>query len=193
MKYLYYTNYCGGRSGLSNGIMSIEIGVVLAFLTDRVLVIEGNISPTANLVDHGNAVTNEHRSRITDLLALPIPWLDAEAFAVTSRQARDLTDRPLWDSVFCHPPDIDTATADFQAFAHTRKNVLTYTPELAAADVLKVTEGPVGDSPAEQRNFSFYSYLFYLDGTTMTKQTFSPPCAGRTIWWNDTRSRSYST
>ena len=166
MKYLYYTNYCGGHSGLSNGIMSVEIGVVLAFLTDRVLVIEGNVSPPANLVDYGNAVTNTHRSRITDLLDLPVPWLDAEDFAIGSRQARDLTGRSLWDSVFRHPPDIDIATADFLSFAHTRKNVLTYTPELAAADVLKVTEGPVGATPADLRNLSFYSYFFYLDGPT---------------------------
>ena len=33
MRFLQYTNYESGCSGLSNGIMSIEIGVVLAHLS----------------------------------------------------------------------------------------------------------------------------------------------------------------
>ena len=41
MKYLHYASYASGNSGLSNAIMSIEIGVILAHLTDRVLVNQG--------------------------------------------------------------------------------------------------------------------------------------------------------
>ena len=49
MQYLYYNMYCSGRSGLSNGIMSVEIGVILSALMNRLLVLDGNISPTATL------------------------------------------------------------------------------------------------------------------------------------------------
>ncbi|MCP5070208.1 MAG: hypothetical protein GY946_26875, partial [bacterium] len=50
MKYLHYALYCRGGSGLSNIVMSAEVGVVASFLLDRTLVIEGNVSLPANVV-----------------------------------------------------------------------------------------------------------------------------------------------
>ena len=52
MRQLFYTNYQSGSSGLSNGIMSIECAVVMAFLTKRFLLIDGNQSPPANIVNY---------------------------------------------------------------------------------------------------------------------------------------------
>src|SRR5262249_51611011 len=92
MKDLFYTTYCSGRSGLSNSIMSIELGVLLAFLTDRVLVLDGNISPIAH-VSYGGKTSRRHLSRTTDLLEIPIPWLSAEQIDLEGRgRSMELTD-----------------------------------------------------------------------------------------------------
>ena len=74
MRYLYYTNYQSGRSGLSNAIMSVEAGVILAHLTNRLLVLDGNVSPPANIVAYDGRVNNRQSSRVTDLIDLPVPW-----------------------------------------------------------------------------------------------------------------------
>ena len=62
MKYLAYTTYCSGRSGLSNNIMSLEIGTILAHLTNRTLVLEGNVSPPANVVQYPGLISNSQPS-----------------------------------------------------------------------------------------------------------------------------------
>ena len=78
MRHLHYPLYCRGRCGFSNLVMSAEVGVVASFLLDRMLVLEGNISPPANVVEYkGKGVTNRHRSRVTDLIELPVPWIEA--------------------------------------------------------------------------------------------------------------------
>ena len=92
MRYLVYTNYESGNSGLSNGIMSIEIGVGLAFLTNRFLVLEGNVSPPANIVSYGGRVDQERPSRVTDLLDLPVPWAEPGEVDLAGLAARELTD-----------------------------------------------------------------------------------------------------
>jgi hypothetical protein len=77
MKCLHFTLYLRGHCGFSNLMMSMELGVVASFLLDRVLVIEGNVTPPANVVKYpGKGVTNRHRSRVTDLVELPVPWLE---------------------------------------------------------------------------------------------------------------------
>ncbi len=78
MRYLYYTNYQSGHSGLSNGIMSIEVGAVLAFLTNRFLVLDGNVSPPANVVTYGDRVDNSRPSRVTDLIDIPVAWSEPD-------------------------------------------------------------------------------------------------------------------
>ena len=50
MRDLHYTLYCGGRSGFSNLVMSAELGVIASFLLKRRLVLEGNITPPANVL-----------------------------------------------------------------------------------------------------------------------------------------------
>ena len=92
MRYLHYTNYQSGHSGLSNGIMSIEVGVVLAHLTNRLLVLEGNVSPPANIVTYDGRVSNLQPSRITDLVDMPVPWLDLEAVDLKGLESLDLTE-----------------------------------------------------------------------------------------------------
>ena len=165
MKYLFYTTYCSGRAGLSNSIMSTELGVLLALLTDRVLILDGNLSPPANLVDYGGKLSNHHRSRPTDLLELPVPWLEAEQVDLRDRgSSMELTDRSLTESVFYYPPSLDLDCEDFRRFAQGRRAAFTYGGEYRDAAVVRLSGGPeVGDSRYKMHNLGFYAPFLYLD------------------------------
>lgn len=166
MKYLFYTTYCSGRTGLSNCIMSTELGVLLAFLTDRVLVLDGNISPPVR-VSYGGKTSSRHLSRPTDLLEIPVPWLSAEQIDLEGRgRAMELTDRSLLESVFFYPPSLDLDNEDFRRFAQGRRAAFTYGGEYCDAPVLRLSGGPeIGDG-VKIHNFGFYAPFLYLDAAT---------------------------
>lgn len=167
MRYLFYTNYQSGRSGLSNGIMSVEIGVVLAHLTNRFLVLDGNISPPANIVAYDGRVSNEEPSRITDLIDIPVPWAEPEAVDMEGLESLELTNYPLQDVVFYFPRTLDLSSSDAKCFARNRDHWVTPTGEYDRVPVLRLSEDPlVPGSEAHRTNLSFYSYLFYLNDET---------------------------
>jgi hypothetical protein len=167
MRHLFYTNYQSGHSGLSNGIMSIENGVVLAFLTNRLLLLDGNLSPPANVVAYDGRVDNKNPSRITDLIDLPVPWKEPDEAELESMTSRELTDQHLMNSVFYLPGTVDIESSDALSFARGRKHWLCETEELVHTPVLRVSEDPIVLHEARQRNnLSFYSYFFYLDAET---------------------------
>ncbi|HEY4184863.1 MAG TPA: O-fucosyltransferase family protein [Polyangia bacterium] len=168
MRYLHYTNYQSGHSGLSNGIMSIEVGVVLAHLTNRLLVLEGNVSPPANIVTYDGRVSNLKPSRITDLVDLPVPWLDLEAVDLQGLESLDLTELSLADFAFYFPPTLDLASSDATSFARDRDHWLTVTGAHEQVPVLRLTEKPRagGATDGHRNNLCFYSYLFYLNDET---------------------------
>ena len=160
MKHLYHVVYRRGDAGLSNLIMSVELGVVLAHLTGRVLVLAENNTPVANVVAYDGLLPETKSSVITDLLDLPIPWIDGEDFDLGGREALELTDKPPWESLFCHPLSVPQDSPDFEAFRRGRQQILTYGPELQDIPVLKYGSGTGEDT------FGFYSYFFYLDQPT---------------------------
>jgi len=160
LQYLYYNTYCSGRAGLSNGIMSVEIGVILSALMNRLLVLDGNVSPTANVVEYGD-LASDARSRITDLFDLPVPWTEADACGLRDLRAVELSPTSLWNAVFYYPPGLDTTSEDFRAFARGRDCWLTYGDDLAASPVVSLSGGP-----DKLYNLSFYCYFFYLDAPT---------------------------
>jgi hypothetical protein len=166
MKYLFYTTYCSGRTGLSNCIMSTELGVLLAFLTDRVLVLDGNISPPLR-VSYGGKTSSRHLSRPTDLLEIPVPWLSAEQIDLEGRgRSMELTDRSLLESVFFYPPSLDLGSDDFRRFAQGRRAAFTYGGEYRDATVLRLSGGPeIGDG-LKMHNLGFYAPFLYLDAAT---------------------------
>ena len=112
-KFLFYNNYCSGRSGLSNGVMSVEVAVALASLTGRTLALEGNVTPPANVVHYERGVDTKRRSTITDLIELPVPWVVAEEVDLSGLERVEWTEAPLWDTVFVAPHDRETTTQDF--------------------------------------------------------------------------------
>ena len=163
MRYLHYTNYQSGHSGLSNGIMSIEIGAVMAFLTNRFLVLDGNVSPPANVVSYGDRVDNSRPSRVTDLIEIPVAWSEPEQADLKGRPSLELSDVHLGQASFYVPGTVDPDSADAESFANGRTRWLSASDELEDVPVLRVSEEH-GSAP--RYNLSFYSYFFYLDDET---------------------------
>jgi len=167
VRQLYYTNYQSGQAGLSNGIMSVECGVVLAFLTKRFLLLDGNVSPPANIVSYGDRVDNSSPSRITDLVNIPIPWGEPDEQDLQGIVSRELTEYSLMDSVFYVPGTVDILSADARDFARGRSQWLCEDEQLLDVPLLRVSEEPMAPNSEHHRNnLSFYSYLFYLDDET---------------------------
>jgi hypothetical protein len=146
--------------------MSIEVGVVLAHLTNRLLVLEGNHPPSANIVPYDGRVDNSRPSRITDLIELPVPWIDSDAAELDSVEGLELTDHSLHDVIFYFPSSRDLLTQDATAFARGRQHWVTVTDRHDRIPLLRLTEQPLipdTQTPQHRKNLSFYSYLFYLD------------------------------
>src|SRR5215203_4179511 len=97
MKLLYYELYCSGNTGLSNLIMSLELGVVLACITDRSLLLAGNLPPSANKVIYDVAdVDDAEGSKVTDLFDLPMHWRDISG----SVDGEEWPGQPLTNAVY---------------------------------------------------------------------------------------------
>lgn len=158
MKSIIYTVYRNGAAGLSNLIMSFELGVVLAGLTDRVLIVKGNKSPYANVVDYGKTVRNTYPSRVTDLIDLGVPWIDADSVNLAAFVPYEISDKPAWEGVFYHPAHLSTNTSDFRAFVGRRTSVFTVGENLQHVPAIAYSGG------ADANTLSFYSPFFYLDG-----------------------------
>lgn len=157
MKSLIYHVYRHGGAGLSNLIMSVEVAVVLARLTDRLLVLQGNGPPLANIVRYGDAVGNKFPSRVTELMDLGVPWIDAKNVDLEAFAPHELCPFPSWDCVFYFPASLSTESEDIRSFAGNRKLFVTAGEDLADVPALSVSGGP------DHNTLSFYSYLFYLD------------------------------
>lgn len=169
MKHLFYRTHCSGRTGLSNALMSTELAVLLAGLTDRVLVLDGNVSPTANLVAYGGRVSTRHRSRPTDLIEMPVPWLDAAQIDLARcGRSLELTDQSLLSSVFYFPASLDTDTEDFRRFAQSRRSAFTYGGDYQRVPVLRLDGGPRPDKPGHT-NLGFYAPFLYVDAAARAR------------------------
>ncbi len=163
MKSVIYTIYRCGDAGLSNLIMSFELGVILSDLTDRVLILKGNKSPPANVVDYKGVVRNTYPSRVTDLIDLGVPWIDAEQCNLSSFAPHELCDQPVWESVFYFPAHLSTESEDIRAFAGNRRRFITVTEEQQEFPALSLSGGVEFDT------LGHYSYFFYLDRASLTQ------------------------
>jgi SM-20-related protein len=157
MKSIIFDLYRHGSAGVSNLIMSAELAVVVARLTDRVLILKGNRSPSANVVKYENLVSNNHRSRVTDLIDLGIPWIDADSVDLNAFAPHEICPGPTWERVFFYPPNLSTESDDFQSFAKRRSNFITVDDDLQNVPALSFSGGPKANT------LCFYSYFFYLD------------------------------
>jgi hypothetical protein len=157
VKSLIYDIYRHGRAGLSNSIMSIEMGVVLACLTDRLLILRGNGSPRANIVSRTPIPA---RSPISSISAFhgPTPrrW-------IWQRSPHDLCLHPIWECVFYFPAGLSAESDDIRAFAGSRGRFITVADDLQNVPALSLSGGP------ENNTLSFYSYFFYLDRAAQSR------------------------
>ena len=147
--------------------MSIECGVVLAFLTNRFLVLDGNTSPPANIVDYGGRVDNTTPSRVTDLIDIPVPWGEPDELDLDGITGRELTEHSMMDCVFYVPGNVDITSSDAESFANGRQHWLCESDDLVDEPMLMMSENPIPPgSELHRTNLSFYSYFFYLDAET---------------------------
>ena len=163
MKSLIYSVYRRGEAGLSNLTMSFEVGVILSRLTDRVLVLQGNVTPPANVVHYGEIISNTYKSRITDLMDLGVPWIDAEKLNLNAFSPFELCNYPIWDCVFYFPPWLSTDSEDFRSFAGGRKHFITIDDDVVDIPALSFSGGP------GHNTLSFYSYFFYFDQSAQSQ------------------------
>lgn len=157
MKTLHFNIYRHGDSGFSNLLMSVELGVVLAALTKRLLVLSGNQTPPANVVEYNDGVSNRYRSRVTDLVDLGVPWVNEEDWSEECCVPHDLCTQPADSSVFYYPPGLSTQSEDFISFARGRQTFTTIDDEIAELPALAYSGGPGANT------LCFYSYLFYFN------------------------------
>jgi len=146
--------------------MSIEICVVLAHLTNRFLVLDGNTAPPANIVSYYGRVNNERPSRVTDLIDIPVPWGEPDTVDLEGAESLELADLSLNQFVFYFPKTPDISSEDARCFARGRQRWVTVTEEYDRIPVLRLSEDPVipgSGGKYHRNNLGFYSYQFYLD------------------------------
>ncbi len=157
LKYLKYPIYRHGSTGFSNLVMSLELGVVMSALLDRVLILEGNATPIANIVEYdSDTVSNRNPGKVTDYFDLPVPWLDEEHACLNGMPAESICGEAFWDVAFCYPPE-HRNHSDLASFLGKRKTAFTVTEQMQDVPVLSLDSGPGADT------LGFYSYFFFLD------------------------------
>ena len=158
MKSILYTVYQNGSAGLSNLVMSLELAVVLSALTDRLLILKGNTTPQANVVQYDGIITNAYPSRVTDLIDLGVPWLDLEFMNPHAFVPLEICENPAPESVFYFPDNLSLQSDDFRSFASQRSSFITVGDDLQHVPVLSFSGG-------DSDMLGFYSSFFYLDAS----------------------------
>jgi GDP-fucose protein O-fucosyltransferase len=144
----------GYYSGFSNNKMSLDIAIVLAFLTGRVLVPYRFRMPRRFPV-------NEEPDRVVEpilvpeLFDIPVPWSDEYLFKtwISVPGALECAWAPVFESVLCFPATIPRDDARFQHFRNGRQHVYTFSEQQDEAPDLHISTEALG----------LYSYFFYLD------------------------------
>jgi hypothetical protein len=144
----------GYYSGFSNNKMSLDIAIVLAYLTGRVLVpyrfrlhrrFPADLPPDRVL----------EPMLVPDLFDIPVPYSDEYLFKtwISVPGALECAWAPVFESVFCFPATLPTDDARFRQFRNGRWYVYTFSEQQDEAPDLHITTEALGH----------YSYFFYLD------------------------------
>lgn len=144
----------GYYSGYSNNRMSLDIAVVLAHLTGRVLVPYRFRMPRRHPVDPGSDRVLEPMV-VPELFDIPVPWSDEHLLRtwISEPDAARWDWGPIYDSVVCLdavPPRDDTRFADFR---NGRSQVHVIGPRYEQGRDLHITTQGLGN----------YSSCFHLD------------------------------
>ena len=141
--------YCG----FSNNKMSLDIAIVLAHLTGRVLVPYRFRLPRR--LPGPEPGRRARASSVPDLFDIPVPWSDEYLFKtwISVPGALDRAWAPVFESVFCFPGTDPPDDERLPAFRNGRRHVYTF-----------ARAGARGAGPAHHTHtLGHYSYFFYLD------------------------------
>ena len=144
----------GYYSGFSNNKMSLDIAIVLAHLTGRVLVPYRFRLPRRFPVDLPPDRVLEPML-VPDLFDIPVPYSDEYLFKtwISVPGALECAWAPVFESVLCFPATLPTDDARFQHFRNGRRYVYTFNEQQDEAPDLHINTEALGH----------YSYFFYLD------------------------------
>jgi hypothetical protein len=134
--------------------MSLDIAIVLAHLTDRVLVPYRFRLPRRLATEPGRLL---EPLLVPDLFEIPVPWSD-EYVRKTWISAPDALPCPwpsVFESVLCFPGTVPVDDEDFRRFRNGRALVQVFTRQQDEAPDLHIHTHALGH----------YSYFFYLDDT----------------------------
>jgi hypothetical protein len=142
--------YCG----FSNNKMSLDIAVVLAYLTGRVLVPYRFRLPRRLPVDLESDQVLEPML-VPDLFELPVPWSDEYLLKtwISVPGALQCDWESVFNSVLCFPAAPSNDDERFQHFRNGRRHVYTFSQQQDEAPDLHINTYTLGH----------YSYFFYLD------------------------------
>jgi hypothetical protein len=134
--------------------MSLDIAVILAYLTGRVLAPYRFRLPRRFPVDLPSHRVLEPLL-VPNLFDIPVPYSDEYLFKtwISVPGALECTWAPVFESVFCFPSTLPTDDARFQHFRNGRRYVYTFSEQQDEAPDLHIKTEALGH----------YSYFFYLD------------------------------
>ena len=144
----------GYYSGFSNNKMSLDIAIVLAHLTDRVLVPYRFRLPRRSPMElsHGRVV---EPMLVPDLFDIPVPCSDEYLLKtwISVPGALQCSWAPASDSVLRFPATLPTDDPRFEHFRNGRRHVYAFTEQQDQAPDLHIDTQALGH----------YSHFFYLD------------------------------
>jgi hypothetical protein len=142
--------YCG----FSNNKMSLDIAVVLAYVTGRVLVPYRFRLPRRSPPDLKPGQWPEPLL-IPDLFEIPVPWSDEYLLKtwISMQGKLDCAWQPVFESVLCSPASRARDDARFEDFRNGRRHVYTFDERQDEAPDLHINTHTLGH----------YSHFFYLD------------------------------
>jgi hypothetical protein len=142
--------YCG----FSNNKMSLDIAVVLAYLTGRVLVPYRFRLPRRLPVDMESDRVLEPLL-LPDLFEIPVPWSDEFLLKtwISVPGALECAWAPVFESVLRFPATLPSDDERFRHFRNGRRYAYSFSQEQDEAPDLHINTHTLGH----------YSYFFYLD------------------------------
>jgi hypothetical protein len=134
--------------------MSLDIAIVLAYLTGRVLVPYRFRLPREHPVDPQSGRVLEP-PLVPDLFDIPVPWSDEYLFKtwISVPEAAQCVWAPVYESVLCFPDSLPRDDARFLHFRNGRRYVYTLSEREEQAPDLHITTQALGH----------YCHFFYLD------------------------------
>jgi hypothetical protein len=145
----------GYYAGFSNNKMALDIAVILAHLTGRVLApYRFRLSPPRFPVEVKPGRAPEP-FLVTDLFEIPVPWSDEHLLEtwISVPGARECAWAPVFDSMLCFPATLPRDDEGFRHFRNGRQHV----------HILDEREDEAPDLHINTLTLGHYSYFFYLD------------------------------